>query len=266
MSAANTPKWRDQATAFEDADVVAHYHLRARYPAVLFDRIYAKAPAFGHAIDLGCGTGKMTGPLMQRFDHVTAVDPSAAMLREAQRRVRGQVTWLHGKAEDVALPLGADLVSFGESIHWMDHSRLFPRLRTVLNDRHLVAVVTGGDAAHAPDWQDVWHAFLEKWVLRLTGRPVDFSKRSEFWAGHEEQLVDLETVEIPSAVRQPLTEFVETQFSRSTFARSRLGAYEAEFAAELTQMLTPFADGTGCLSFETKSTLTLARLKPGEMM
>ena len=252
---------RKQGAAFEDADVVAHYHLRAPYPEALFARICTAASGFDHALDLGCGTGKMTGPLAQRFSRVTAIDPSAAMLAEAQRRTEGPVTWLQGKAEEVELPSGADLAVFGESIHWMDSARLFPRLAAALNPTHLIAVVTGGDAAHAPDWQGVWEGFLETWVPRLTNREIDFTKRSEFWAGYERHLDILETVDIVSdPVRQPLRDFVETQFSRSSFARSRLGPLEAEFTSDLTDRLSPFTDAVGCLTFETQSRLTLARL------
>ena len=257
---------RAQADAFEDAEVVAHYHLRPPYPTALFDRIFEASPGFDHALDLGCGTGKMTAPLAAHFARVTAVDPSSAMLAEAQRRVSGPVTWLQGKAEDVALPPGADVAVFGESIHWMEGDRLFPKLTKALNQDHLVAVMTGGDAAHAPAWQELWHGFLDRWVQRLTGRPVDFTKRTEFWAGHEIYLTDIRAMDVPSdPIRQPLSEFVETQFSRSTFSRARLGALAGEFTEELTQMLQPFTDVEGALTFETCTRLTLARLKTGEI-
>ena len=252
---------RSQADAFEDPDVVAHYHRRAAYPDALFDRIFAAAPGFDHALDLGCGTGKMTGPLARRFAHVTALDPSAEMLAEAQRRVQGPVTWIRGKAEEVSLPAGIDVAVFGESIHWMDAAQLFPKLAQVLNQEHVIAVVTGGDAAHAPAWQELWHGFLERWVLRLTGRPIDFTKRSDFWAGHEAYLTDLKRFDIISdPIQQPLSHFVETQFSRSTFCRARLGAAAGEFTEELTDMLHPFTNAAGFLTFTTDTQLTLARL------
>lgn len=56
-------------------------------------------------LDLGCGTGRYSGALAERFGAaVTAVDPSEKMLAESRRKHAPNVTWLQGHGEN--LPLG----------------------------------------------------------------------------------------------------------------------------------------------------------------
>jgi methylase of polypeptide subunit release factors len=60
---------------FEDPDVVRCYAFRPAYPPALHERLVALAPGPGHALDLGCGPGKLAIALSSRFEQVTAVDP-----------------------------------------------------------------------------------------------------------------------------------------------------------------------------------------------
>lgn len=55
--------------------------------AGLFGRLDAD-PRGGTCVEVGCGPGRMTGALAERFDHVLAVDVSPAMLEQARRNVR----------------------------------------------------------------------------------------------------------------------------------------------------------------------------------
>jgi SAM-dependent methyltransferase len=54
--------------------------------AGLFGRLEAD-PRGGRCVEVGCGPGRMTGALAERFDHVIAVDVSPAMLEQARRNV-----------------------------------------------------------------------------------------------------------------------------------------------------------------------------------
>ena len=52
----------------------------------------------GSVLDFGCGTGRLALPFAEQFEHVTAVDVSQAMLREARRNAEAaglkNITWL----------------------------------------------------------------------------------------------------------------------------------------------------------------------------
>ena len=52
----------------------------------LFGRLGAD-PHGGRCVEVGCGPGRMTGALAERFDEVVAVDVSPAMLAQAQANV-----------------------------------------------------------------------------------------------------------------------------------------------------------------------------------
>jgi SAM-dependent methyltransferase len=54
--------------------------------AGLFGRLGAD-PRGGRCVEVGCGPGRMTGALAERFDQVVAVDVSPAMLDQARRNV-----------------------------------------------------------------------------------------------------------------------------------------------------------------------------------
>src|SRR5207249_11344890 len=80
-------------------------------------------------LDAGCGTGELTIGLARFAARVDAVDPSAAMLREA-RRMRGaddpRIRWIQGTAEAAPLDPPYGLVTAGVSIHWLDPDVVMP--------------------------------------------------------------------------------------------------------------------------------------------
>lgn len=51
-------------------------------------RYFAGPPAFGAALDFGCGVGRLVIPLARRFARVTGVDVAPSMLAEAARNCR----------------------------------------------------------------------------------------------------------------------------------------------------------------------------------
>ena len=56
-------------------------------------------------LDLGCGTGRYSGPLADWFSaKVIALDPSEQMLAQARRKNSRDVTCVLGSGEDLPLP------------------------------------------------------------------------------------------------------------------------------------------------------------------
>lgn len=71
-------------------------------------------------LDLGAGTGKLSAALLALGDRVTAVDPSADMLRVAAERMP-QLTTIVGSGERIPLPgASVDLVTVAQAWHWLD--------------------------------------------------------------------------------------------------------------------------------------------------
>ncbi|MEU5693458.1 class I SAM-dependent methyltransferase [Actinosynnema sp. NPDC020468] len=92
-------------------------------------------------LDLGAGTGKLTGVLVAQGHQVTAVEPDEAMLSELVRR-HGGVRALPGSAERIPVPDGTvDAVLVGQAFHWFDPARAFPEIARVLRPGGVLAAL-----------------------------------------------------------------------------------------------------------------------------
>jgi len=251
--------------SFKSKEVVDHYRYRPPYPSKVYDEILQFAPATRHLVDLGCGDGKVARRMAKYFDEVTAIDPSAEMLRLGQSLAEGHadnITWVEALAEDAPLPNHVDVVTFASSIHWMDPSKLFAKLQKTLRGEHILAVIQG-DEPYEPAWYDDWIKFLAKWVPEMTGQPVN----SREWVGSRKRHLEyMELVHsdqhISEPMKQSLEDHVLCQHSRDTFAIHKLGFRLSGFREELTELLSPYTDESGQLEYRVKTHLTIGKLSP----
>lgn len=226
--------------SFKEQDVAEYYRYRPDYPVELFEKLYALSPRHHSALDLGCGPGKVARRIGKDFGSVTAVDASASMLSIARRlqvKEDTNISWVCGLAEEVEFEDSPfDLIIAAASIHWMDHAVLFPRLFNHVTKEHVFAVVNGDDA-YQPPWQKGWDDFLSKWILELTGQPYEQNRPgSQFTRKMEShrQWLDLRgTDSIEHTLSQSVEDFILCQFSRDTFAPSKLGHRIEEFSTDL---------------------------------
>jgi len=90
-------------------------------------------------VDVGAGTGILTGALARLGADVVAVEPDQAMLAELRRQLPG-VRALEGSAEALPLPdQSADAVLCGQSMHWFDMNRALPEIARVLRPGGVLA-------------------------------------------------------------------------------------------------------------------------------
>jgi SAM-dependent methyltransferase len=83
-------------------------------------------------LDLGAGTGKLTGTLLDVGADVVAVEPDPAMLAEL-REALPNVRAVEGSAEAIPLPDGSvDAVVAGHAMHWFDMAVAGPEIARVL--------------------------------------------------------------------------------------------------------------------------------------
>jgi SAM-dependent methyltransferase len=83
-------------------------------------------------VDLGAGTGILTGALARLGADVIAVEPDQEMLSELRRQLPG-VRAVEGSAEALPMPdrsVGAVLC--GQAMHWFDLDRALPEMARVL--------------------------------------------------------------------------------------------------------------------------------------
>lgn len=108
-------------------------------------------------LDIGAGTGKLTGGLLAIGAEVIAVEPDDAMRAELIRSYPA-VTALTGAAESIPLPDGSvDAVVAGQAMHWFDQARALPEIARVLREDGVFAALWNIDDRRVP-----WVAGLEQ--------------------------------------------------------------------------------------------------------
>ncbi|GAB4571032.1 MAG: class I SAM-dependent methyltransferase [Rhodothalassiaceae bacterium] len=141
------------AGSFKDhfsGDSGRYARARPDYPDALFAWLAAQAGARQHALDAGCGNGQASRGLARHFRHVTAIDPSAAQIAEAEGP--DNVRFLVRTAEDTGLPdRSCDLVLIAQALHWFDHERFFAEAARLLRPGGLLAAIAYDRAETTPE-------------------------------------------------------------------------------------------------------------------
>jgi SAM-dependent methyltransferase len=121
----------DLARSF--GDVAAAYELgRPRYEPRAIDAIAAAAGGGPRLLDVGAGTGRLSGPLSEKGFDVVAVEPLDAM-RAILTRAIGPDRALAGHAEALPLPdASVDGAVCSDAWHWFDGVRAADELARVV--------------------------------------------------------------------------------------------------------------------------------------
>lgn len=160
------PSAYDAARGYS-ADVLAQW----------LDLISAQVPAdaVSDIIDLGCGTGRYSGPLAERFDaRVLGIDPSEKMLSEARKNnTDDRVSFRHGPGETLpADGAAADMVFMSMVFHHLaEPERTAGECRRVLRpDGFLCSRNSTVDEAGSFPYLDFFPGVRAVIEARLTSR------------------------------------------------------------------------------------------------
>ncbi len=115
-------------------------------------RVLDRLPLSGgeHVLDLGCGTGRITGELAERLPRgrLVALDRSPAMLATAWQWLRdrhGRVTFVLGDGAALPFRRAFDAVFSTATFHWIhDHAALFRSIITALRPGGRLVAQSGG--------------------------------------------------------------------------------------------------------------------------
>ena len=154
---------RSLATAFA-GQAALYARLRPGYPAAA---VALALPAGATRIlDLGAGTGKLTGAALARGPQVVAVEPLESMLAELHRRFPTAVA-VAGTAESIPLTDSTvDAVLVGQAFHWFDPARALPEIARVLRPGGTLCMLWNHDDDTDPLVLEVQSA------LNRAGRPA----------------------------------------------------------------------------------------------
>ncbi|HEV2298556.1 MAG TPA: methyltransferase domain-containing protein [Candidatus Acidoferrales bacterium] len=115
---------------------------RPEYPPSLFERILCEVPPDRRhcAMDLGAGTGKVTGELIAHFEEVIAVEPDPLMAAKIREQFSGVVLRISTAEELTQPPSTADLIIIATAFHWMDGPRVLANAATWLRAAGILAI------------------------------------------------------------------------------------------------------------------------------
>ena len=230
---------RTLGAVWREPDVARLYRDRPAYPAPVFDILRRLIVEPRTVLDAGSGTGGLTRRMTAFAARIDAIDPSAAMIDEAQRLPGGRdprINWIVGPAETAPLRPPYGLITTGQSLHWMDHDVVMPRFRDALAPGGVLAA-TDIDWDYPPAWRDRLIAIFEKYspvnskhfVTDLFG---DLAARGLFErAGFQRTSL--------VAVDLSIDDFVNALHSTSSLSRVSLGERTAAFGDEVRAL---FAD------------------------
>jgi SAM-dependent methyltransferase len=113
--------------------------IRPAYPPAAVTWAIGAEPV--RVLDLGAGTGLLTGVLRAAGHDVVAVEPDEQMRAVAAER-HPDLRVLAGNAEDIPLPAGSvDAVVVGQAYHWFTPQRALPEIHRVLREEGIFAPI-----------------------------------------------------------------------------------------------------------------------------
>ena len=202
-----------------------------------------------HAIDAGCGTGRLTAQLMARLPQgrLIAIDRSWNMLLTARANLRPdfgrRVSFVRVGLPRLPFVAWADLVFSTATFHWVnDHAALFAEIYAALKSGGRLFAQCGG----GPNLQQA-HGLGEE-VMRRERFARYFADWSSIWEFatpeltasrlHSAGFVDIHTSLEPApttlADQTSYRDFVTTVIYNPHLARLPPGTLRAEFIDEIT--------------------------------
>jgi ubiquinone/menaquinone biosynthesis C-methylase UbiE len=123
-------------------------------------------------LDLGAGTGKLTRALVERFRHVTAVEPDPGM-RAVLARATEAYRVLEGRAEEIPLPdASIDAVFVAQAFHWFDTDVALPEIARVLRPGGGLVLIWNAWTAAEPTIPEAARKIVEGVIERASAEPV----------------------------------------------------------------------------------------------
>lgn len=124
-----------------DESAAEYEAYRTGYSRTLYDALadFGFAPGW-HVLDIACGNGLASEPLLRRGLTITGVDISQAMLENARQRLKG-ATFAIGKAEE--LPFGDHQFNgtiCAQAVHWFEQPKALAEMHRVVKPGGRVAI------------------------------------------------------------------------------------------------------------------------------
>jgi len=252
------PSWSWDPTLFEGA---APYYERGRLPYApgLADALSEALGLDGNGrlLDVGCGPGTVALRLAHLFEEVVGLDPDPGMLQAGQQlaeeRKVSNTRWVQLRAEELPGELGRfRVVTFAQSLHWLDQPAVFSSVRSMLiPDGAVVHVDTAAQSDNSselgtlpfPSPPEARMSELRKTYLgpeRRAGQGVrSSSPDGEDAVFRAVGFVGPQRVRVPHGrvLERSVDDLVAEKFSHSSTAPHLFGDRKSDFESELRRLL-----------------------------
>ena len=147
-----TPTTDERRRSF-DRMVELYARARPPAPAEVFDALAAYVPLPADALEIGCGPGNASLPLLERGFRIHAVELGENLAAFARERLAAfPFTVEVGKLEDASLqPASVDLVVCSSAFHWLDRERALRQVVKALKPGGALALIWGSARRTAED-------------------------------------------------------------------------------------------------------------------
>jgi SAM-dependent methyltransferase len=222
--------------------------------------VYNNLIAFGllrkHAVvDIGCGTGLASAPLIENDYNVTGVDPSEPMLAVARARYP-QAKWVRGSAEKLPFEAGAfDVAISAQAFHHADAQKGIAEIKRVLRPNGIVAIWWKSLLGDDPVKQ------LRDSIARDMGiEPLTSAWRGGFREFYSSGFRQTAVRVIPWSTIVTLSKFLQYERSRK-IVRDEFGPHASEYFERLEARLREtFGEGDPILPLSYMHYLYMAKL------
>ena len=119
---------------------------RSEYPKEFYDFLFSltKTKKIEDILDLGCGTGKSTEPLVKKNIKIVGYDHDSKMLSKARKNANERhlpITYQEGKSEDLPFKKNSfDIVTTGNAFHWFANEQTIRNIERVLKPEGLLFI------------------------------------------------------------------------------------------------------------------------------
>jgi ubiquinone/menaquinone biosynthesis C-methylase UbiE len=226
------------ASAFQEPSVADAYAFRPPYPPVVFDVLTSLLPsAPQRLLDVGCGTGALTRQLTVLNIPIDAIDISPVMIARGKHLPNGTnrlIHWVVGAVETTPFTRPYDLITAGESLHWMEWEAVLPRFAVLLAPEGRLVIL---DLDHQiMPWSAQLGQLIQRYSTNQDYQAVDLITELE-----QRQLFRAEgrMKTQPWIFRQSVDAYIESFHGRASFARERLDAEDVRaFDQHLRELVT----------------------------
>ncbi len=246
---------------FRDESVARAYAHRAPYPSEVFEFLGSLQPdGPGWVLELGCGSGDLTGGLAPHTRSLDAVDPSEAMVAVGRQRYDdpfSRITWHAVSAEAFHYTGPYSLVVAAGSLHWMDWEVVLPHIASSTAPQGHLAIVDR--SRQLPEQLDRGlRALIPLYSTNQDYEPYDLvyelEDRGLFQTAGRREFVGHQ-------LRQSASDFVESIHSQNGFSRDRMSKESAdEFDRRVGELVCPHLR-RGVLHIPTGASVVWGRAK-----